>query len=397
MRGKSKKIIFVVLALLVLIEVVAAGSIDVTSGSSFYATLEGRFLSANWAGLKVVNNGINLPESNLPFVSFALSLPLVMEVQFPGNNLKDDSHYYAAMIPATFNLNNIENVSVSDLDSEQLFKSTQFASFYPDYDTKNDNPRETFCCSTEDIAIGGVNFSAFKTTMETNIDYYLLKYNDGGTPTPFFLVEYEDATCYNNTACVGQFMLPISASTYNYYIISKYPQYTYRIWIDDVETNTFAQTALPYNLTVEVSDLYTGLIAPDIEVLVAEEAGQNIFIPYKLSGYISTAYSLGLTDTVGKETFLAAPTVYPTHVNYSIFVAALNDGFLTSREELFVSSKDILVAQSKPLAPSRLYDNSKAAVNAMNQITSFLFIWSSERLEAKKFEVTYDTGTGVWT
>jgi len=397
MRVKYTKLIFVGLTLLVMIGLVGAGSIDVTSGGSFYATLEGRFLSANWAGLKVINNGINLPESNLPFVSFALSLPLVMEVQFPGNNLKDDSHYYAAMIPSTFNLNNIQNVSVSDLDSEQLFTSAQFPTFYPDYDGKSDNPRDTFCCSTEDISIGGRNFSAFKTTMEPSIDYYLLKYDDSGTATPFFIVKFKDKTCYNNTACVGQFMLPITNSNYNYYILSKYPQYTYRVWIDNVETNTFSQTALPYNLTVEVSDLYTSLIVPDVKVLVAEDAGQNIFIPYKLTGYISTAYSLGLTDADGKETFLVAPTVYPTLDNYSIYMAALIDGFLTSQEELFVSSKDSLVAQSKPLTPSRLYDNSKAAVNAMNQISSYLFKWSSERLEAKKFTITYDRGTDTFT
>ena len=377
----------------------SAESIDVQSGNVYYANLEGSSGTVNWMGLKITHNGIELYDSPNPFLTITFNLPIILGMQFPGYNLKDNLHYYGAMLPDTFNLNNLQNISVFDLTANNLFSQSQFSTFYPGYDDYSDNPYKTFCCNYSTISVGGQNFSALNVKLSGVNSYYLLKYNNSGVSTPLFLSQIKDTTCFNSSSCVSEMMLPINTNQYNFFAISKVPPYNYTVFIDGVETNTFPQTALPYNLTVEVRNLYTGEVVPNIDVMVAEDNGQNIFIPYRLSGITSKTYSIGKTNLQGRETFLVAPTVYPSTVdNYSIYVAALfYSGEPANTKQLYVTSADALVAQSKPIKPTILYDNSKAAVNAMNQINSFLFKWSSQMVQAKKFMGQYEINTGVLT
>ncbi|MFH1590893.1 MAG: hypothetical protein ABIC95_03110 [archaeon] len=374
-----------------------ANTINLTAGNSYKADLDVDTASSRWAGIKVTNNAVDLTESSSSFASLTLDTANINENSFPGANFKDGQHYYVAMLGSTFDGANILNVSVLDLFNEQLFDSTQFSAFYPNYDSYNDNPQETFCCSTAQVPIGGVNYTAFEITLTNSISYYLLKYNNSGTATPLFLVEIEDKTCYNSTACVGEFMLPINSNPYYFYALSKIPAYDIIIYIDSALTTAFSQTALPYNVTLEVRNLYTGLALPNMSVAIGETQGQNIFVPIRLSGYVSTAYSTGLTDDGGRESFLMAPTVYPTVSNYSIWAAVVEYGVFVTTETLSVTQKDSLARQSKPLSNTPLMDNSKIAVNSMNQIVSTLFKWASEREEAKEFTITYDITLDTFT
>ncbi len=391
-------ILFLLLSLTVITNV-KADSISTESGNSYYAKLESLSPTTHWAGLIVNHNAQTLDDTINPFLTMLIDSPVITQVQFPGYNLKDEQHYYAAMIPSTFSTNNIINVTPSDLQSEVLFRSAEFPIFYPNYDSINDNPNKTFCCTTATVTLGGKNFTAFKTTLPQGVNYYLLKYDEGGGAyTPLFLTEIKDEICYNNLACVSEFILPVTSIDYNFYALSKYPVYDYTVYIDGTQTTTIPQTALPYNLTVQVRDAYTGQIADNVSVLIAEDQGQNIFIPYKLSGTIHTAYAIGKTDTNGYETFITAPTVYPTDPNYNIYLGVLVDGdIISSRKTLTVLQKDQIIRQSKPLQPTVLYDNAKTTVNSMNQIVNTLFKWSSQMLQAKKFKVTYDRGTKTFS
>ncbi len=376
---------------------VFAGDINMTSGNSYYAKLESVSDTSHWAGLTVVNNAQDLSESSSPFMSLTINSPIMAEVSFPGENLKDGVHYYAAMIPSSFDANNLENISNSDLAEDGLFNSTIYPTFHPNYDSRNDNPNITFSSNQTNITIAGVNYTAFVVTLPTNIPYYVLKYDDGGVKYPLFIVPFDDHICYNSTDCVGQFLLPVSDDAYNFYILTKYPSYEYTIYIDGVQTNTFSQTALAYNLTIFVNNTYTHQPAVNKSIVVSEEMGQNLFIPYELTGFVSYAYSVGRTDDSGMETFIVAPTVYPSDSSYSMKIGVLQGNALSSTEELYITSKDSLVTQSKPLSPTTLFDDAKASVNAMNQISNYLFRWSSQMLQAKKFYIAYETTNNSFT
>ncbi|MGM5480081.1 MAG: hypothetical protein ACQESC_01340 [Nanobdellota archaeon] len=392
-------IVFIIgLSLVSLIPFVQADSLDFISGFSYFTTLETTAPSGRWAGLTITNSGDPLPsESTTSFIDFPITTPTISEESFPGANYLDGDHYFAAMLDDTFNLSNVKNISLSDLDSEQLFSSSDFPDLYPNYYDNNDNPQITFQDNMTSILLGGENFTAFKISLAQNVDYYLLSYDVGGNTRPLFIVPFDYQTCYKGTSCVGEFLLPTSPNSYNFFLLNKYTTYDYRVWIDGIETNSFPQTALPYNVTVQVSNLYSGELVPFVDVVIGEHDGQNIFVPKRLSGYITDSYTAGTTDSQGFETFLAAPTVYPSIANYSIFVAVLKQNNLISKELLSVASKDTLVRQSKPLTPSSLYDNAKASVNAMNQIANSLFKWSSQYLSAKKFKIEYDVDTNSFT
>lgn len=391
MRKKYKILMLSMIFLLVSMSFVFAGSVNVKSGRVLFMSLETDFDSYNWVGLKVINDATPLSESVFPFLNLQLNAPAIIETSFPGYNLKDSSYYYASMLSPNFNLLNVKNISAVDLESNQLFTPSDYPQFYEkDYYTYSDNPKNTFCCNMTTVPLGGNNYTAYALTLNSDVNYYLLKYDDGENVTPLFLSEFKDATCYNSSACVSQFLMPISDTEYNFFLLGMYESYEYDVWIDTISTSSFSQTALPYNLTVRVRNLYSGLIVPNASILVGEDSGQNLFVPYTLSGFVSEAYSVGKTDDQGYETFLVAPTVYPTIPDYSIYVAVLREGSKVSKENLYVTSMDSLVTQPKTITPSRLKDNAVASVNAMNQIASFLYTWSSQRVEAMKFKITYD-------
>ena len=392
-----KRLSLWILVFILLLGAVNAESVDVRHGKSYYAELETTSLSINWGGITVNNDYTSIGESDSPIASYPLNSPIIVNLDdFPGYNMKDGVHYYGAMIPDSFDLGNVENVSVSDLMSGQMFNPADFSVFYPNYDQKNDNPYETFCCDTKSIMLGGINFTAFVVNLEQDVTYYLLKYDDGGDEQPLVLSEFEDSTCYNDLPCVSEFMLPPISGSYNFYILNKYQIFDYNVWVDGVSTKSIPQTGLPYNLTVQVLNYYSKQPVPNVSVVLGEQGGNNLFIPYPVSGYISTAYSVGRTDPNGMETFLFAPTAYSNAGSYQAFLGVITYE-LGSLDPLTILNKDGVVKQSKPLQPSTLYDNAKTTVNSMNQIVSYLYKWSSQREEAKEFTVSYELNTGSFS
>jgi hypothetical protein len=376
---------------------VAADSINLTAGHPHFASLVSQMDTNNWAGIIVTQEMSMLSDSLEPFMTITMDTPMTYQIDFPGYNLNDGNHYYMATLIDNFEIENLRNATSGDLAAYRMFGSADFPGFYDiNYNLAGDSPNKTFCCDQDSIEVGGVNFTAYTITLNTDVKYYLLKYGDG-TGSPIFLSPIEDATCFDTTSCVSEFMIPISDTPYNFYAITKKGYYLYNITIDDVYTRTFAQTALPYKVWVRVINAISKLPAPNVSLVIGEDIGQNIFIPYRLDGYMSHAYSTGLTDDNGTEEFLIAPTVYPSIANYTIYVGAFQDGILGSQKELYISSKDSLIHVSKPISPNELYDNAKVSVNAMNQINNYLFRWSSQMLQARKYVIDYETTTHNFT
>ncbi|MFP4118678.1 MAG: hypothetical protein ACLFTH_01330 [Candidatus Woesearchaeota archaeon] len=385
-----KIVLLAMLCTMLLANMAFSQSEEIISGHSYKKTLEVDSPTGRWGGLVVMNNGVDINDDIRPFGSIYVETPEIINKSFPGDNIKGKTYYYAASLHDRFNLSDVHNVSSDDLDKNGLFSNLDFPEFYPDYENYSDNPRKTFGASTTTISLGNKNFTAFSTELAQNISYYLLRYEHRGDATPLFLVPFQDAVCYDGSDCVAEFMLPITSKEYNLFLLNKYDSYDYTTWIDGMKTNTFSQTALPYNLTVEVNNLYTGEAVPDVDVLIGEHNGQNIFIPYPLSGYVTDSYTVGTTTADARETFLIAPTVYPANDNYSIFVGVLNERGIVSEEKLYVESKNNIIKVSKPVTPTSLYDDAKTSVNSMSQIASTLFRWTNQKSSAKRFTITYD-------
>jgi len=341
-----------------------------------------------WAGIVGHLNAGALEENTTSFAQIHIASSAIFEANFPGSSFKDGKHYFVAMTQdISFNLSNLYSVDEDDLKEFGIFNQTNFPIFHPGYYSKADNPNATFCCNKEKILVAGENFTAFSITLSNNIKYFLLKYKINNGYIPAFFVELGDYLCYNATSCNFEFLLPVG-KTYHFYLLSKEPAYKFYIYIDGVETNTFQQTALPYNLTIRVTYLYTGEALANRTIVVFENDGNDIFIPRRLSGTIARGMSLSKSDENGIVTFIVSPTEYPLIDTYSINIGALSNDIITNIKPLVVTNALSIERQKKHINQSSLSDNAKVAVNAMNQISNSLYIWANKEKMAKVYTIT---------
>lgn len=199
---------------------VLADKINVTSGHIYSAVLHTSISSDSWAGVKVIHDSTTLTESYSPFLAANLGTNTIIQSTFPGVNLNDGSHYYLASILSTYDPNNLENISASDLEENKIFNETNFDVFYPDYNGTRDNPENTFCCTTKTIQLNGKTITVFDIIIGQNIHYYLGKYNDSGNGVPLFISPIQNETCYNGTSCVSEFLLPKNSNPYYFYALN---------------------------------------------------------------------------------------------------------------------------------------------------------------------------------
>ena len=372
--------------------------IGTLAGHIYFAKVDGEQQTGKWAGIAGVVSG-TLEESPYSFGYVPIDTATIYTATFPGENFPKNKYYFMATIEnITFNLTKVENVTIDDLEEFGIFNQTNFPIFHPDYYIYSDNPKNTFCCYKEDIMVGGEWFSAFVITLKQDTKYYLLKYRvDNDREIPLFLVYYSDYTGYDGNAYNFQFMLPIG-KTYYFYMISKEPAYKLTTWIDSQQRTSFEQTALTYNLTVRVTNLYTGFPEANKSVIVFEENGNNIFIPKRLSGIISRGYSVATTDSNGVVQFIVAPTEYPTIDDYSIGVGIYSETTteIIRRMNLTVANSLSIERIKKTFSPSNLLDNAKVTINAMNQIISSLYKWANEERRAYVYQLVYNVDTGSY-
>ena len=165
--------------------------------------------------------------------------------------------------------------------------------------------------------------------------------------------------------------------------------YTMIVYIDDVMSETFSQTAKPYLVTVHV--LAEGVPAENVTVRLTETNGNNIFIPVKDPSKISNMRADGMTDSGGNVSFIIAPTFYPANPNYEIFADVFEFNQVRDRVNLSIQNKASLDFTTKAyVSPSA----SKAAANSMIQLINSLFIWANEMEEGIMHDIiVYDNGT----
>lgn len=372
-------------------------SISLEAGHSYYVELTGSMGTLNWGGLEIISNSIPATESRFPITTpTTITSSAILRPALPGSNFVDGHHYYAMMFPNEFNGNNVLDVEAADFLPDGLFSQANFPIFYPNYLSLADNPDATFA-DWDTIFLLGQNFTSKKVILANNIEMHVLKYEESpGVYSPLFLVKLEPATCFTGINCLSEFMLPVSNKDYNTFILSDLPQYTYRVWIDGVETTYFPQTGLPHELTFEVSDVFTGSLASGVKVFVGEENGQNLFIPYRLSGYITEAFSVGNTDVAGMEKFIVTPTKYGEIDDYKIHYGVFFGQSVTSPRDLNITSSDTLVQEKKSFTQPGLENNLKVAVNAMNSLSDYLYRWADSNT-ALMWGVNYDLSGSSFT
>ncbi len=366
-----------------------AGSISVIDGTIYSTQLNSLGPTNSWGGDKGTINNNPVEISRKPFFAkYILSADIVTD-SLPGGNLNMNKYNLVVMgTNTTFNMNNVENTTYTDLYEGVLFPSSLYSG--------KDNPQNTFDCSNRaTFQIGGKNFSGCRANLLNNIVMGLLKYKVSGSKyLPLFIVDTSNLICYDNNACNFEFLLPINSTIpYYYYYISKLPEYSIRVWIDSVERDDFETTALPYYVKTEVVDYYTGDPIPNVNVAVTENNGNAIFVPFRLEGIVSESTSMTKTNSTGEAMFIIAPTDYQTP-DYSINVSVIVDNEVAKTKALTVDDASSAPQEKKLLSPSLLLDNARVNVNAMNQITNSLYIWANTLREAKFFDMTvYKNGS----
>ncbi len=355
--------------------------------------------TSRWGGIIINLSGyLDETANSIGDYTFGSTSEIVFMI-LPGENLNDGKHWLA-VIPenVTFNQTKLENLYPQDLEENGVFNQENFQIFHPNYNVWSDSPKKTYTYPGT-VKIAGKLYQGMCTLTNFNIENCVLKYNGSNGYVPVFFVKLGRYTCYNNTICHAQLLLPLE-KTYYFYILSEEVPVKLDVWIDGQKTTEFQQTALPYNLTIRATHLYTGEPLPNLTVTVFEENGHNIFVPVRLSGIISRGVSYALTDSNGYAQFVVVPTKYGESrysdtPPYSIAVGVYySDLDITRRLNLSVLYSDELVRQKKYISPSKLADNVKVSVVAMMQIAYTLYKWLSyeERAWIYRVEV-YEDGT----
>ncbi len=350
-----------------------ADNLNVISGNIYATKLNGIGSTNQWGGAMGRINYNSVPLTTRPFFARFIDSPNIVYNSLSGGNLKMSEYNLVIMNRnISFNMSLLYNTTSSDLNPGVLFPSSMY--------NGADDPDKTFDCSSKSIfQINGKNFSACHVNLLQDVNMGLLKYKIDSTHyTPVYIVDTSDYTCYNDSSCNFEFLLPTSSTDpYYYYYVGKFPQYKLKVWIDSQERTDFPQTALPYYLKVQVLNLYTGEEEPNVDVAVSEENGNDLFVPLRFNGIISRSLSVATTNSSGMAEFIIAPTEYPDINNYSIKVGVLIEDKLVNEKDLSVDNDLSIELQKKTLSPSALLDNAKVTVNAMNQIANSLYTWAN--------------------
>ncbi len=388
--GNSRIFFLVVSLILILFSALslAVDNISVRDGKIYLAGLYSNSQTNKWGGRYGTINNNYVAISRRPFYYDYVSSAETIFQSLGGGNLGNGYNLVLMPVNVSFDVTRLYPTNHLDLQAGVLFPSSM-------YDGE-DNPENTFNCDVkENFQISGINFSTCHVRLLKNVEMGLFKYlTDNGNYVPVYVVDISDYVCYKGGSCNYELLLPITAEPYFYYYISKFPEYKIRVWIDSVETTHFSKTALPYYVTVQVLNYYTGQPLPGIRVAVSEDSGNNIFVPLRLSGTISRAMSMTTTNSSGEALFVIAPTEYPASDSYSINASVVVGDEIVKTERLIVDDASSASLTKKALEPTTLLDNAKVDVNAMNQISNSLYIWANTIKQAKKFSIdVYTNGT----
>jgi hypothetical protein len=247
-------------------------------------------------------------------------------------------------------------------------------------------------CNVTDTALKNISLyhnisGVFRLNQSMDISgtFNFTNFSLSGVPDTYFVWNCLGFDEVNNSA--------FASNNFSLYV-STVPEFNLTLYIDGVESSVFAQTALPYTVTVNVKA--DGVDYAGGDVVIFEQQGNNIFIPLRQSGVVSEAVSSGVTDSHGNITFIVAPTHYPANLGYAIGAGVLYGGDIVATKNFSITNNGSISFVKKAVSPGVLGDNAKVAVNAMNSIINSLYLWANDVKEANQVSMTvFTNGTVV--
>jgi hypothetical protein len=380
----SREKIILGVVLIVLFSGLSLGiDLQTYAGEIVKSILSTATLTERWVGLSGSVSG-SLDDSAKPFTTVSAGndeAAEVMEMDFGGQ--LDFNHYYAA-IPYNggeeFDKSDVRNISLADMDANQLFDEGDFPIFYPDgtsYSALSDSPEETFQ-NTGELKLLNDTYRGVKADLKTDVPTYVLGYAHESDVQPIFLTPIQEyPNCYDGGSCDYQLMFPnIGGADYHIYMLPEYQAVNINTYIDGENTTVFPYPGRPYRLNVTTRAIFKDDKLVNRSIRVVERSGNSMFIPSVAGdGYKSRAV-LNTETLEGTQELLISPTQYSSPASYNLSVRSLSaDGEITDIQYMSVRENIISFSDQGP-EDKDLGEYStkyKKGVNRLRPISSCLF------------------------
>jgi|GEM_PF-1857468 len=358
---------------------VLGSSIGLEGGNIVKAVLAPSYVSSNWAGVSGEVTGFQ-EETNSPIEYFFVDDSRSGTVNTIDMSGQADGDHFFASIPfysSSFNPQDLENVTSSDLEAGGLFDSEGFSTFYPDstsYDSLHDNPEKTFT-ESGNVRILDKEYDAMKTTLNQGIDYYVLSYDTGSGVEPIFLTRINDyETCYDGNSCNHQFLLPDINEEYSFYMLSEYEPVNITTLIDGEASTVFPYSGRPYNLTVVTETVFGDQEPLDTQVRITEREGNNLFTPAFSQNYSSKGQIVTETRN-GSVSLLMSPTKYNSPDDYNLSVEVYSDGEAYETVSMSVENNNIEFTDDGPASKGfdNLENSYKKGIDRLRPIANCMY------------------------
>lgn len=347
----------------------------------------------HWAGIVGWLNGTPVSDTSNP-VSWQDAYNTTVFVNEPNGSYAE--HYNISMVltrlPFKPNLSEISSPAASDFNESGMFSSfSTFAGM--NYSIVADSPLHTLCdpCTFGTCYLYGMPFSCPYITLGVNTPMGILKFDNGTHVEPLFVGVIDSLLGYNGSFFDFEYLVP-AFDDYYFYLYSQ-PACNLTVWIDGVQTTTFPDTGVPYEVRVLVTDNQSHPLT-GVQVRAAEGNGRNILYPVLRLGRELLGWGQARTDSAGFAAFVLEPTRYniPDGYGYEAYLEVI-DGY-DCRANFSISSYSSLT----PTYRSSLFNSSyesqvKASSQNMNSLASTASKWISMRKMRVANVTVFSNGT----
>ncbi len=166
------------------------------------------------------------------------------------------------------------------------------------------------------------------------------------------------------------------------------------VQVDGVTTTTFPDSAVPYAVSVVVTDNLSSPLA-GMSVSAGEENGRAIFYPVinPFEQFFGAAYAT--TNSSGGAEFAAAPTRYniPDGYGYVPYIEANGSGYLCIQNLSIASYGSLVPTYRSSLVNSAYGSEVKASIQNMNALASTATKWIGAKKMREADVTLYTNGT----
>ncbi|MFH1222017.1 MAG: hypothetical protein V1492_02940 [Candidatus Micrarchaeota archaeon] len=382
--------------LLILISVALAQNSWGTEGGNISSIDLNGTGPGHWAGIVGWPNGVLITDATLP-LSERNATNDTIYTNRPNGTYAElfNTSMVITRMPTRPNLSSIQSVTdPNDFNETGIFSNfTAFATM-ANYSNYIDSPPNTFSpWSLMACELYNTPFICPYITLNPSTRMAVLKYVNGSIIEPLFVEIVMNRSGYNDTDFDFQYMVPILEQYYFYTYNQKECNIT--VWIDDVQTNTFPKTGVPYKVEVLVRDANLAIV-PNARLRAVEENGRSIFYPIIEASKKLFGFGEMQTNSSGRALFALEPTRYniPDSYDYQVYIE-VDDSFYC-RQNLSIASYGSLSPTYRTSLVNPAYGSQvKASVQNMNALASTASKWVTARKMREKNVTMLSNGTIV--